>query len=488
MLKEMLATIERNGLISPGDVVLVAISGGPDSVALLEGLLRVRKRLSFSVCAAHLNHRLRGAEGDEDERFVRNLAQKWGLPLIAEARHVKRIQQRRGGSIEEVAREVRYAFLRKAARKCRATKIALGHNLDDNVETFLMNLIRGSGLKGLSGIPLSRKEGRFVIIRPLLGITRGEILSFLKREKLEYREDRSNLDTTFTRNRVRHQLLPQFEREYNPRIKKVLVETARRLQEAEECICAVMTEMEKDCLDAGRGRIAVNIPRLRSHGAALGREFLRRELEGRLGLTGEQQKLEQVWQLVTGARSEGVGLGKGLFAWREYDELLLVEEPKLRAAPFEKKLRIPCDVFLAELGLQISAKYVARRDVRIRRGRPLRFGEVWRKVQQGHAQSFEEYFDAHAVQGDSLIVRTRREGDALRPLGMRGKRKVKQLLIDEKVPLTLRDRIPVFEAGGRVLWIVGYRPAAESAVKESSEKLLRLRAKVLYCPEQDLPL
>jgi len=483
MLKEMLATIKANGLIRPGDAVLVALSGGPDSVALFEGLLRIRKGLSFSIYAAHLNHRLRGWESDEDERFVRNLAEERVVPLIAEARHVKRVQKRRGGSIEEVAREVRYAFLRKAAGKCRATKIALGHNLDDNVETFLMNLIRGSGLKGLSGIPLSRKEGKFVVIRPLLETTRSEILAFLKREKLAYREDRSNLDTALTRNKIRHELLPRLEQEHNPQIKRILIETARRLGEADECLSAAIAEVEKECLHISPARIAVSINRLRGHAPALGREFLRRVLEARLGLAGERQKLEQIWQLVAGTRKEGIGLGKGLLACREYEQLLFVEEAKLKARPFEKKLRIPCDVFLAELGVQISAKFVERKDVKIRAKQPPRFGEVWRKVQQGHRQSFEEYFDASAIHGDSVVVRTRREGDAFQPLGMRGSRKVKQLFIDEKVPVTLRERIPIFDIEGEILWVVGYRPASKFAVTESSKRLLHLLMKVLYCPE-----
>ncbi len=479
----MLETITRNGLISSEDVVLVALSGGPDSVALLEGLLRVRKNLSFSLTAAHLNHRLRGWESDEDERFVRNLTAERGVYLIAEARHVKRIRQRRGGSLEEVAREVRYAFLKRAAGKCRATKIALGHNLDDNVETFLMNLIRGSGLKGLSGMPVSRKEGRFVVIRPLLEVSRDEIVGFLNKERLAYREDRTNLDVTFTRNRIRHKLLPHLEQEYNRQIRGIIRGTARRLQEAEQCLSALMSELEKDCLEKERGGLAVNIPGLRSRGDAPGREFLRRTFEERLGVAGEREKLEKVWQLVTGERREAVGLGKGLLASREYDELLLVEEPKAKGRPFEKKLHVPCDVFLAELGVQISADYVRRKEARIRRGRPVRLGEVWRSVQQGEEQSFEEYFDANALDDDSLLVRTRREGDAFRPLGMRGSKKIKQLFIDEKIPMSLREKIPVFEARGEILWVLGYRPSAKAVVKKASERLLRLRVKVLYCPE-----
>jgi tRNA(Ile)-lysidine synthase len=153
MLRTMQATIRENQLLAAGDEVLVALSGGPDSVALLEGLLQLSTSLSISISAAHLNHRLRGWESDEDERFVRSLAAKRGVRLIVEARDVKGVQRREGGSLEEVARRARYAFLREAAKRSGCKKIALGHNSEDNAETILMNLLRGSGLTGLSGIP-----------------------------------------------------------------------------------------------------------------------------------------------------------------------------------------------------------------------------------------------------------------------------------------------------------------------------------------------
>ncbi len=505
MLKKMLATIKENELIAVGDTVLVALSGGPDSVALLEGLLRLKERLSSSICAAHLNHKLRGADSDEDERFVRSLAKKRGVPLVVEARDVQRIHKKRGGSIEAVAREVRYRFLKKAAKKCGANKIALGHNMDDNAETFLMNLIRGSGLKGLSGMPISRKEGDSLVIRPVLGVTRGEILWFLEKEKLPYRQDLSNLDTSLTRNRIRQQLIPILARDYNPQIAKVLAETARNLQEAEQCLSAALAEMEKESLRAGRGEVSVDTSRLAAHAPALAREFLRRVLLERLGVAVEPRTLEELWRLAAGTRTESLGLGSGLVACREYDRITFVPESGLAARPFEKKLRTPCDILIPELGIEVSARFEAATAADRRFGRTVSharekvgslrprgkpggartdFGEVWRRVKLGEAQSFEEFFDASAMGRSGILVRTRRPGDTFRPLGMKGTRKVKELLIDEKVPATVRERIPIFCCRGRIMWVMGHRPAAEFAVRKSSKKVLRVAVKVLYCPEQ----
>jgi len=477
----MLGTIKENGLIEAGESVMVALSGGPDSVALLHGLLRLKERLSFSLSAAHLNHKLRGRESDEDEDFVRKMAEENGVPLLAESRDVKRMRGRRGGSVEEVARDVRYEFLRKAARRLGATKIALGHNMNDNAETVVMNLLRGSGLKGLSGIRPYRREGEFVLIRPLLEVTRKEILSFLKREKLAYREDVSNLDTALTRNRVRRELLPLLAREYNPRIERVLSETGRNLREAEESLSAAMEELEKECVRTREGGLSVNVDRLREHAPVVRRELLRRMLQERLGVSPPRGGLELVCQLAAGTRAGSVGIGKGLVACREYGELLFLPEEKLRARTFEKKLRIPCSVFIRELGLEVSARSVDRGKVEVRRERPQKLGEVWRRVKEGEKLRFVEFFDASKIGPRNISVRTRREGDAFRPVGMGGRRKVKELFIDEKVPATLRDRIPIFCCGEEIIWIAGYRVAAKFAVKKSTRRVLRVAAKVSYC-------
>ncbi len=481
MLNRMVATIRENGLIAAGDSVMVGLSGGPDSVALFDGLLRLSGRLSFSLCAAHLNHKLRGREGDEDERFVRKLAENHNVPLVVESRDVKGIRRKRGGSIEEIAREVRYAFLKEAAGKLGAGKIALGHNVNDNAETLLINLFRGSGLKGLSGIPISRKEGELVVIRPLLGATRGEILSYLKMRKLRYRQDASNLDTSLTRNKIRHELLPLLAKEYNPRIERTLVETARNLRDAEESLSAAMAELEKECLRRSREKLSVNINRLKLHSPVLWGELFRRVLKERLDVSAERRTLEGICQLAAGTRTESIGVGKGLVACREYEEILLVPEKELRVSPFEKELRIPCEVFLSRLGVQISASFAEKGKVSVRRERHLRLGEIWRRVRQGEAQSFEQCLDASSIRGHNIVVRTRKEGDAFRPVGMRGSRKIKELFIDEKVPVTLRDVIPIFCSGGEIIWIAGYRVAARFAIEESTRRVLRLAVKVLYC-------
>jgi tRNA(Ile)-lysidine synthase len=482
MVTKMLATITENGLIMAGDAVVVGLSGGPDSVALFRGLLRLEDRFSLSLSAAHLNHKLRGDDSDEDERFVRDLTEKYEVKLILGTRDVKGVMRGRGGSVEEKARAVRYAFLREAAQRLGATKIALGHTLDDNAETVVMNLIRGSGLRGLSGIPLCRRDGPYTIIRPLLEVTRKEILSYLKKEKQAYREDLSNLNTSLTRNRIRHELLPLLAKEYNPRIHRVLAETGRNLRDAEESVSAALTKLERECTQTNQGGISVSIGRLKGYPRGLWRELVRRLLRERFGVNVDRRTMRAICQLVAGTRTRKLGLGEAIIACREYDDLLFLPERALGTGRFEKELRIPCDVRLPELGVEISASIEEKEQLGgplVSRRPPL--GEVWCRVKQGETRVFEQLLDASALPKDTLVIRTRREGDAFRPLGMRGNRKIKELFIDEKVPMTLRARIPILCCGGEIMWIVGYRAGAKFAVRKSTARVLRVTVKVLGC-------
>jgi tRNA(Ile)-lysidine synthase len=352
-----------------------------------------------------------------------------------------------------------------------------------------MNLIRGAGLKGLSGIPLCRSEGDFVVIRPLLVVSRREILAFLKSENLSYREDLSNLDTSLKRNKIRHELIPLLAKEYNPKIERTLAETARNLAEAQEVVSSAMGQLEKECVRPVSGGVCVKIEPLRAHSRTLWRELFRRVVEREFGVKVERTTLERVCQLVAGTRTRRVGVGKDLLASREYDDVLVIRKENQSPFFFEKELPIPCEVFLAPLGVEISLSFAEKGAVSLQRAQPPRgLGEIWQKIRRGEAKSFEEYFDASALRGNSVIVRTRREGDIVQPIGMRGKKKVKELFIDEKVPVTLRDRIPIVCSGGEIMWIAGYRVASQFAVKESTRRVLRLAAKVLYCGSQQYPL
>ena len=231
VLQKIVKTVALHRMLEESDTVIVGISGGPDSVALLLALMDIDriKKLNLALHLVHLNHRIRGREADADEKFVKNLAARFGLPVSIYRRDIKKIAAGRKKSIELVAREERYKIYKRVAQKVRAKKIALGHTADDNAETFFLNLMRGAGFTGLGGIPAKRRDedgSDTFIIRPLLELSREEVLTFLKEKSETYRLDSSNLQTHYIRNKIRHKLIPFIEKEFNPRIKKNMTRLA----------------------------------------------------------------------------------------------------------------------------------------------------------------------------------------------------------------------------------------------------------------------
>ena len=222
-LRRISRTVDRFSMIGEGERVLVAVSGGADSVALLETLCRLAPGRRWALAAAHLHHGLRGTEADRDESFVRSLADRTGVPLVCRRLEPGILRDRRGRSLEEAARDARYRFLREAAASSDVSRIALGHNRGDQAETVLMNVVRGTGIDGLKGM-LPVRDGVFV--RPLLYVSRQEILDFLKRQGLPFQEDATNRDQRFFRNRVRRDLLPHLSSRYNRRVTEGLGQLA----------------------------------------------------------------------------------------------------------------------------------------------------------------------------------------------------------------------------------------------------------------------
>ncbi len=236
-VQHVLATVHR---LRRGERVLIGVSGGPDSVVLLHLLTRLAPDWSVKLSVVHVDHQLRPDAG-EDAAFVERLGQQWKVPVTVVGRAVRHTAAQEGRSLEDAARQVRYRVFQDVARQTGASRVALAHTADDQAETVLMRLLRGSGLTGLSAIPASRPLGELDIMRPLLGIWRSEILAYAARHHLTYRQDPTNEDPRFVRNRIRHHLLPLLEREYNPQIKAQLVQLAEQCRTDEACLQATAT-------------------------------------------------------------------------------------------------------------------------------------------------------------------------------------------------------------------------------------------------------
>jgi tRNA(Ile)-lysidine synthase len=240
MLKRIRKTITDCSLLERGDHLLMAVSGGPDSVALLRAMVLLSSEYEMQLTTAHLNHGLRGTEAKREEEFVRGLCAGMGIACICKTIDIRMLQKGTGMSLEEIGREERYRYLDETAETFGAGKIATGHHRDDQAETVLINLLRGCGPEGLKGIPPVR-DGR--IIRPLLHVGREEILEFLKREGLSYMTDSSNLSPLFLRNRIRHELIPELTSKYNPRIVEALSHTAEIIRKEDDYLQTIVRQI-----------------------------------------------------------------------------------------------------------------------------------------------------------------------------------------------------------------------------------------------------
>lgn len=409
------------GLIPPGGGVLCALSGGADSMYLLCRLLEGRERYGWRVCAAHLNHGLRETAG-RDEKFVRDWCGRRGVPLAVGFEDVAGYARREGLSVEEAGRTLRYRFLGQAALEAGCPLIATGHHAGDSAETVLMNLIRGCGLKGLAGIP----ERRDNIVRPMLEVSRGEIEAYLKEHGVPHVEDETNDDVNYTRNKVRHQLLPLLE-ELNPQAAAHIAAAARRLREDEEELSRQAAPLAAEGLDIPDG-VALPVRVLREAPRPLALRACAGLLE-RAGLGAQAVHLERVLALALGDDpSAGADLPGGR-AYRQYE--LLVLAPGADPEP-------PAPAQLRE-GEQAWGEW-----------------RIWCTPAPCPAKAYISPWEFY-LRPEAYLVRPRREGDRL-TLGRRPEKTVKKLMIEGKVPARRRARVPVLALGGRAAAVGGLGP------------------------------
>lgn len=409
------------GLIPPGSGVLCALSGGADSMYLLCRLLEGRERYGWRVCAAHLNHGLRETAG-RDEKFVRDWCGRRGVPLAVGLEDVAGYARREGLSLEEAGRTLRYRFLGQAALEAGCPLIATGHHAGDSAETVLMNLIRGCGLKGLAGIP----ERRDNIVRPMLEVSRGEIEAYLKEHGVPHVEDETNDDVNYTRNKVRHQLLPLLE-ELNPQAAAHIAAAARRLREDEEELSRQAAPLAAEGLDIPDG-VALPVRVLREAPRSLALRACAGLLE-RAGLGAQAVHLERVLALALGDDpSAGADLPGGR-AYRQYE--LLVLAPGADPEP-------PAPAQLRE-GEQAWGEW-----------------RIWCTPAPCPAKAYISPWEFY-LRPEAYLVRPRREGDRL-TLGRRPEKTVKKLMIEGKVPARRRARVPVLALGGRAAAVGGLGP------------------------------
>ncbi|MCK4224646.1 MAG: tRNA lysidine(34) synthetase TilS [candidate division Zixibacteria bacterium] len=461
-IEKLKGTIYRFGLLKKGDRVVVALSGGPDSVALLYGLLTIQPEFELKLYVAHLNHKLRGAESDEDERFVKELAVRLKLQFFSKRIDVKREAKKRKLSIEECAREIRYQYLQKLANQIKADRIAFGHQADDQAETFLMRLIRGAGGAGLSGIPPKRGK----IIRPLIQIKREEIEKFLKANRISYRLDSSNYLTDYFRNKIRLLLLPKIKEEFNPKIVETLNRTA-------DIISLQQEYLQKNCeqllVDIGKKRgskIILDLEEFVSYDICLQREMIRfcvRELKGdlnQLSFESVDRALKLIHQKKSGKK---VKLANKTWVEVSGKEIAFYREVKKEC---DYPVTLPGEVNLSagsigkDWGIKIKGEILKRKSA------------PQNLIPQNQNIAFLDWEKLKCP----FRLRSRRRGDKFKPLGMKGTKSLADFLIDAKVPRYLRDEVLILTSKGKIAWVVGCRISEEFKVTEKTKKVLKVEA------------
>lgn len=512
LLDQVSQTITRQAMFRTGDHVLVAVSGGADSIALLALLHQLAPRWRLRLTVAHLDHRIRGAAARSDAAFVRKIARSLGLAYVIGCADVPQQARRSGVSLEMAGRQARYAFLERVARARRCTALATAHTADDQVETILMNLARGTGPQGLAGIPSVGWRQNLKVVRPLREFRRREIVSFLQERRLAWREDASNRDLDFLRNRVRHEILPFLEKRLNPqfrtallRLGEIVAKENAWLDEQAQLTFRSLTQrrpsfvplhlnhglrrtgkdaktkkhIDKCALAPWRLGVKNNScptlypPRplnafaLRACPPALRRRVLRLWLtdSGLPPDTIDFDAIKRLDDLVMNLRSgRTASLPGGRQARREYQELIL--EPCGVAADisFAVSLKIPGMTRLPEPGLRITTSIAPG----IFREKPRGIG-VW---------PARASLSLAAWRRRPITARSWQTGDRMAPLGLGGMKKLQDIFSDLKVPAAERHRIPLLICGEEIIWLPGYRIARGWEVKSPRENALQVQIEV----------
>ena len=461
-------TIEKHQMIAPGEGLLVAVSGGPDSVALLHILYSLREDLRLRLEVAHLQHGIRGVEAQEDAKFVAQLAAKLRLPLHLKEIDLPRIRSSAGkGNLEALARAERYRFFAAVARERKFGKIATAHTQDDQAETVLMWLLRGSGLKGLGGMPLVHPldlanvelASRLLVVRPLLYVSRAEIEEYLKEKDLTFRLDRSNQDLSFLRNWIRLKLIPQLKEKIDGNLLARLAQQAELIRQEDD----LMDGLARGVLDEIRTAEGINRGSLLRHSKAMQRRLLRLWIEATRGhLRGlDFQHVESLLDVIADGPPQGrLSIPGGWQLVKEYETLKLDKQSRKMGQQcpcYSYNLRAGKDLLIHEAGLTIQSLEISPSLA----GLPDNF--------------MEAVFDIASLTAD-LTLRNFRRGDRFQPLGMTGHKKVKELFIEKKVPLAVRASLPLLVLGDEVIWIPGYGRSEYGKVTRVTKAILHLKA------------
>ncbi|MGF7059746.1 tRNA lysidine(34) synthetase TilS [Brassicibacter mesophilus] len=457
MIKDkVIQTIKYHGLINSGDNVVIGVSGGPDSMALLSILNNVSIEIGFKIYVAHVNHCVRGIEADKDQEYVRSFCTRMNLPFYSKKIDMNAYAKERKLTSEEAGREIRYAFFNEIISKLQNGKIAVAHNKNDQAETLLMRILRGTGIDGLKG--MEYKNGN--IIRPLLDIERSEIEKYCDENCLDARIDRTNLEPIYGRNKIRLELIPYVEENFNHGIIDTLARTSRLMQADSEFLVRCAEKKFKNIVvEETINSIVLSIEKLIKEHHAIMTRVLRLSIEKINGsLKGIEEKhiidiIDLAYESQTG---KYITISNNIVARLSYGNLIIERGSKDKFTDFTYEINIGKITRIEELKSTLISGIHCISDIDTK-----------------YKSKYIKFFDYDKI-SDRMFVRNRKSGDRFTPLGMKGSKKLKDFFIDEKIPRHERDRIPLVEHKGSIIWVIGYRINEEYKITPSTKNVLVL--------------
>ena len=456
--KRFLKFIKEKNIVESGDKILVGLSGGPDSVCMLNLLCSIRDEEKIEVAAAHINHMLRGEEADKDEEYSKRLCESLGVRFFSKRIDINKYALETGKSSELAGREARYDFFNEIINKINFNKIATAHNANDQAETILMRIMRGTGLEGLGGIPVER-EGKY--IRPILFMKREEVEQYCKENNLNPHIDATNLERIYSRNKVRLDILPYMKNNFNPNIVETINRMALLLQDDNEFIEGEVNKAYKDnCFEKENG-IVISKNLFNIHSAIVTR-VIRKALFiiNKSNYDMEMKNIEDIIELSNLGTNKRVDLPKDIYAENVYGDIIIRKKEYIKNKLSNELILNKEDILHNEV---IFDEYI------------INFDLVNNKDIKQENDELIKKFDYDKIK--NVTIRYRKDGDRITPLGMKGSKKLKDIFIDMKIPKEKRDEIPLIQFNDDISWIVGIKMSDKFKITKETKHILKVSVK-----------
>ena len=460
IIKEFLRFIKDKDLLQNGDGVVIGLSGGPDSVCLINLLYSVQEELNLKLVACHINHMLRGEASDEDERYASELCRKLKIDFYSKRVDINEYSKKNKISSEAAGREVRYEYFNEIMKKLNFNKIATAHNANDQAETILMRIMRGTGLEGLSGIPVKRDN---IYIRPILFLKREEIEEYCQNINVNPRIDATNLERDYSRNKVRLDILPYMKNNFNFEIVDAIDRMGTLLEDDIKYISFKVDEVYNNLCIKEQNSIIIKAEAFKYQPTIINR-IIRKAVKEVSGdsYDFEMKNIQDIIALAKLETSKKVDLPKGLYALNVYGDIIIKDREEA-ISEFASELVIQrnnLNEYMTDFGRYIFEFKVVNIEDDI----------------EYNQNSLIKYFDYSKI-SDNIVIRYRQNGDTIKPIGMNGNKKVKDVFIDMKIPKAERDFIPIVTFDQEIAWIVGIKMSEKFKIDKQTKDILRIRVK-----------